>query len=141
MHILYVVFFFKNNDLWTDFFSFRAVGHNYTYPQFLEQYALPSDKANEIIVESGLKLMSRQLEILEKRYLEKSQFLTGNRITVADSYVATILLQAEWCHTKFTMWPHVEKWLSRVKNQVHWDTVHLSHTMYLKELERLALFE
>lgn len=137
-----MLFFFSKITIYgLIFFSFRAVGHNYTYPQFLEQYALPSDKANEIIVESGLKLMSRQLEILEKRYLEKSQFLTGNRITVADSYVATILLQAEWCHTKFTMWPHVEKWLSRVKNQVHWDTVHLSHTMYLKELERLALFE
>ncbi|XP_060601873.1 glutathione S-transferase theta-3-like [Ruditapes philippinarum] len=126
---------------WANSELHRAVGHTYIYPQFLEQYALPSESANEVLVEFGLKLLSRQLEILEKKYLEKSQFLTGNRITVADSFVATILLQAEWSGTKFKMWPHVEKWLSRVKNQVHWDTVHMSHSMYLRELERCALFE
>lgn len=126
---------------WANSELHRAVGHNYIYPQFLEQYTLSTEKANEALVEYGLKQLSRQLEILEKKYLEKSKFLTGNRITVADSFVATILLQAQWAGTKFTMWPHVEKWLSSVQNQVHWDTVHHSHNMFLKELEKCALFE
>lgn len=126
---------------WANSELHRAVGHNYIYPQFLEQYILPSDKANDVLVEYGLKQLSRQLEILEKKYLEKSHFLTGNRITIADSFVATVLLQAQWSGTKFTMWPHVEKWLSHVQNQVHWDTVHLSHAAFLKELEKCALFE
>ena len=121
-------------------FCFRAVGYNYIYPQFLEKYTLPSESANECLVESGLKLLSRHLEILEKKYLEKTRFLVGNRITVADSFIACILVQAEWTGTKLKMWPKVESWLSRVKNQEHWDTVHLSHNLYLRELERAALF-
>lgn len=120
---------------------FRVVGYNYIYPQFLEQYALPVEKSNEVLVESGLKQLGRHLELLEKKYLDKSHFLTGTRVTIADSFVATVLLQAEWSGTRFTMWPKVEKWLSRVKNQVHWDTVHHSHALYLKELERCALFD
>ena len=91
-------------------------------------------------MESGLKLLSRHLEILEKKYLEKTRFLAGNRITVADTFIACILVQVEWTGTKFKMWPKVEAWLSRVKNQEHWDTVHLSHNVYLRELERAALF-
>ncbi|KAL4235460.1 Glutathione S-transferase [Mactra antiquata] len=126
---------------WANSELHRAVGHNYIYPQFLEQYALPVEKANEVLVESGLKLLGRKLEVIEKKYLDKSQYLTGSRVTIADSFVATVLLQAEWSGTKFTMWPKVEKWLSRVKNQVHWETVHNSHMMYLRELERCALFD
>lgn len=125
---------------WANSELHRAVGYNYIYPQFLEKYTLPSESANECLVESGLKLLSRHLEILEKKYLEKTRFLVGNRITVADSFIACILVQAEWTGTKLKMWPKVEAWLSRVKNQEHWDTVHLSHNLYLRELERAALF-
>lgn len=120
---------------------FRAAGFSYIYPQFLEKYALPNDRANEALVESGLKQLSRHLEMLEKKYLDKSQFLIGNRITVADSYIASVLLQTQWAGMKFSMWPKVEKWLKRVSNQVHWDIVHSSHNMYVKELERCALFD
>lgn len=123
------------------FSFFRAAGFNYIYPQFLEKYSLSNERANEALVESGLKTLSRHLEVLEKKYLAKSHFLTGNRITVADSYVASILLQTEWTGMKLRMWPHVEKWLTRVKNQVHWDIVHSAHSMYVKELERCALFD
>ena len=106
----------------------------------MEKYALNSESANECLVESGLKLLSRHLEIMEKKYLDKNRFLAGNRITVADTYIACILVQVEWTGTKFKMWPKVEAWLSRVKNQENWDTVHLSHNVYLRELERAALF-
>lgn len=127
---------------WANSELHRAVGYCYIYPQFLEKFALPNERANDVLIESGLKQLSRHLEILEKAYLSNSKhYLTGNRITVADSYIATILVQAEWSGTKFGMWPLVDKWLSRVKDQVHWDSVHVTHNMYLKDLERCALFE
>ncbi|KAH3769055.1 glutathione S-transferase theta-3-like isoform X1 [Dreissena polymorpha] len=126
---------------WANSELHRAVGFNYIYPQFLDKYTLPDERANEALIEHGLKQLSHHLELLEMKYLEKSTFLTGNRITIADTYVATILLQTEWLGTKLSMWPHVEKWLSRVKNQVFWDVVHSSHTVFLRELESRALFD
>jgi len=120
---------------------FRCVGFNYIYPQFLEKYALPDARANEVLIEQGLKQLSHHLELLEKKYLEKSPFLTGNRPTIADTFVGTVLVQVEWTGTKLSMWPRVDKWLSRVKNQVHWDVVHSAHCMYLKELERCSLYD
>jgi hypothetical protein len=52
---------------------FRVVGYRYTYPQFLEKFRLPSDSANEALIESGIKQLTKQLENMERRYLEKSR--------------------------------------------------------------------
>ncbi|WAR12322.1 GSTT3-like protein, partial [Mya arenaria] len=122
---------------WANAELHRCVGFNYTYPQFLDKYSLPDARANEALVEQGLKQLGRHLELLEKKYLESAvqlvvgkyrknarqcssegnkPFLTGNRPTIADTYVATVLVQVEWSGTHLAMWPHVEKWLGRVKN-------------------------
>ena len=102
---------------------------------------LSSESANEHLVESGLKTLSRQLEMLETKYLHNTHFLTGNRITVADSFIGTVLLQIEWTGMKLQMWPKVDAWLSRVKKQVHWDTVHLAHNVFLREMGRANLLD
>ncbi len=117
------------------FYIYRAVGYSYAYPQFLERYKLPSDVANEALIEYGIRQLTRHLESIEKGYLSKRRFLTGDRLTVADSYVATILLQAEWVGFKFTLWPKVEAWLKTVRCQDFWSEVHASHIKFLEELE------
>ncbi|KAL3859128.1 hypothetical protein ACJMK2_009360 [Sinanodonta woodiana] len=124
---------------WTNGELHRAVGFNYVYPQFLDKYALATADGNEALVEFGLKQVSRHLEILERRYLDKNRFLTGNYVTVADIFVATMVLQLEWTGTSLKLWPKVQKWMERVKSTEHWNTVHVSHGAYVKELERWNL--
>ncbi|XP_074645894.1 glutathione S-transferase theta-3-like [Tubulanus polymorphus] len=119
----------------------RIVGFRYTYPQFLDRYRLPSDAANEALVESGIRELSRLLEVLENRYLEKRKYLCCSELTVADSYVATILIQLKWTTFKFRMWPKVEEWLARVRMQDFWDEVHKAHKEFVKELETSAAFD
>ncbi|CAH1780469.1 unnamed protein product [Owenia fusiformis] len=119
----------------------RVVGYRYTYPQFLERFRLPSESANEALVESGIQSLTRHLETLEKRYLDKNKYLTGDKLTVADSYVATILLQVEWTAFKFKIWPKVDEWIKRVKQQEFWDTVHKAHDDFVHELEQANMFD
>ncbi|XP_013391146.1 glutathione S-transferase theta-1-like [Lingula anatina] len=114
----------------------RVVGYYYTYPQFLDRFRLPSDSANEALIEAGIKGMTKHLETLEKRYLQKSPYLVGDEITVADTVVATILCQAEWVGFKFKIWPRVNQWLDNVKQQEFWDRVHDAHYQFLRELEQ-----
>ena len=101
----------------------------------MERYRLSSEDANEALIESGIKQLTRHLETLEKGYLAKRRFLTGDRLTVADTYVATVLIQAEWVGFKFTMWPKVDSWLKAIKCQDYWADVHVSHKKFLEELE------
>lgn len=119
----------------------RAVGYNYIYPQFLEKYALSPEDANESMVEQGLRQVSKHLEIIEKKYFKssKDKFLTGNRLTVADTAVATVLVLLEWTGFKFKMWPQVEAWLNRVKRQHFWDNVHTTHLDFVMQLQRASM--
>ena len=119
----------------------RVVGYGYTYPQFLQRYRLPSEEANDALVESSIRQLTRHLETLENGYLAKGRFLTGDRLTVADSVVATILLQTEWLGFKFKMWPKVELWLKLVRAQDYWSDVHAAHKKFLVELENAQYYD
>ncbi|XP_076470648.1 glutathione S-transferase theta-3-like [Babylonia areolata] len=122
---------------WANSQLHRAVGFGYIYPQFLEKYALPGHDHNEAMTEHALRDVTHQLEALEQRYLATNNpYLTGNRQTVADLYVATVLVQMEWTGFRFKLWPKVDSWLTRVRHAEFWDTVHQSHQDFVAELER-----
>ncbi|ESO82235.1 hypothetical protein LOTGIDRAFT_170146 [Lottia gigantea] len=119
---------------WANSELHRVIGHEYIYPQFLEKYAIPSERLNNAMVEYGLKHVSQKLEIIENRYLKKNKFLTGKTITMADIYAATIVLQLQWTGTTSRMWPNIIQWLARVQREDFWETVHTAHRDYVEEL-------
>ncbi|KAK7114588.1 hypothetical protein V1264_000627 [Littorina saxatilis] len=121
---------------WANSELHRAIGFKYIYPQFLEKYALPDHDHNEAMTEHALGDVTKHLETLEKRYLSSNHYLTGGRQTVADLFVATVLIQMEWTGFRFKLWPRVETWLARVRHAEFWDTVHVSHKEFVAELER-----
>lgn len=123
------------------FWCFRSVGYLYVFPQFLEGYSFSPESANEVVVEKGLRQVTTHLEILENNYLEKSRYLTGSKVTVADTCAASVLVLLEWTGFSFKMWPKVDSWLTRVKQQMFWDEVHTTHNDFVGELERANLVQ
>ena len=113
----------------------RVVGYSYAYPSALVKYRLRRDEANEALIEYGMSELVKQLERLENGYLAKHKYLAGERHTVADSYVATVLLQAEWVGLSFRLWPRVEHWLRRERAQEFWGEVHAAHNQVVREVE------
>ena len=69
------------------------------------------------------------------------KYLSGDRLTVADSYAATVLIQAEWVGFSFRMWPRVASWLKRVRSQQNWTQVHTQHRELVSEIEIAGLLE
>ncbi|KAL8623419.1 hypothetical protein ACOMHN_037954 [Nucella lapillus] len=125
---------------WANSQLHRAVGFGYIYPQFLDKYALPDNDHNEAMMEHALRDVTHHLEVLEQRYLSSGNpYLTGHRQTVADLFVATVLVQMEWTGFGFRLWPKLHSWLTRVGHAELWDTVHESHHDFVSELERNRL--
>ena len=112
------------------------LGYKYVYPQLLERYHLSNEAGTEELVDKGLAEASELLEALESFYLRDNPFLCGSELTVADSYVATILCQAEWVDFDFKLWPRLSEWLARVKGQEHWRDVHSTHNDFLLKLKK-----
>lgn len=123
---------------WASSKLLNIVGYKYVYPQLLERYHLSSEAGTDELVEKGLAQASELLEAIENFYLGENPFLCGAELTVADSYVATILCQTEWVEFDFKLWPRLSEWLSRVKSQEHWNEVHTMHNDFAKKLEKVA---
>ena len=118
---------------------FRVIGYSYIYPQFLDYYSLKTTESNECLIEHGLHQVTKILEVIENRYLVNNKYLTGPRATSADNCMATVLILLEWTNFNFKMWPKVESWLNRVKQNHFWDEVHVSHHEFIKEVQRSSL--
>lgn len=116
---------------------YSVLGYKFVYPQLLERYHLSNESDTEELVEKGLAQASELLEVLEGFYLRDNPFLCGSELTVADSYVATILCQAEWVELDLKLWPKLSEWLVKVKGQEHWSEVHCTHTDFLKQLKKV----
>ncbi|VDI00454.1 glutathione S-transferase [Mytilus galloprovincialis] len=117
----------------------RVIGYSYIYPQFLDYYSLKTTESNECLIEHGLRQVTKLLEVIENRYLMNNKYLTGPRTTIADTSVATVLVLLEWTNFNYKMWPKVEAWLTRVKQHHFWDEVHVTHTDFVKDIQRSSL--
>ena len=60
----------------------------------------------------------------------------GSTLTVADFYVATVILQLEWISFDFSLWPKTVKWLSTFKELELWKKVHEKHDGFVGELKK-----
>ncbi|EDO29852.1 predicted protein [Nematostella vectensis] len=115
----------------------RVLGYRHVYPHFVEKYHLKSHEDTEKLVEQGAHELTKQLEVLESHYLKKNPFLCGKELTVADTYVATVLCQAEWVNLEIpSLWPRVFAWFTKVKSQPKWYIVHEQHDMFLHKLAK-----
>lgn len=95
--------------------------------------------ANEAFVERGLQEVTKILELIESRYLVTNKYLTGPRSTIADICVAVVISLLDWTNFNFKMWPKVEAWLNRVKQNHFWDEVHVTHNTFVKDIRRSSL--
>lgn len=117
----------------------RIVGYTYIYPDFLDHYCLQTKESNECLIEHGLCQVTKILEVIENRYLMNNKYLTGPKVTIADSCVAIVLTLLEWSNFNLKMWPKLESWLNRIKQQPFWDDVHVSHNVHVKEIQRSSM--
>ena len=106
------------------------------YPHFLEKYQLHTADDTETMIEKAAAALTKCLETLENFYLKKNPFLCGEELTVADTYVATVLCQGEWVALELKMWPRVAIWLEKVKEQEKWQLVHEQHETFLHQLTK-----
>ncbi|XP_038070395.1 glutathione S-transferase theta-1-like [Patiria miniata] len=118
----------------------RIVGYRCAYPQVFEEFQLEGESATEVLIETGIKRLTHYLERLEKRYLGPTKFLCGDALTIADSAVATVLLQSEWMGFSLRLWPRVAEWMQAVCKQENWEEVHGAHAAFVGQLRAGILY-
>lgn len=76
------------------------------------RYTFPPEKRDAALAKSGEERLERPLGLLEGA-LAKRAYLLGERFTVADLNVASLLYTAWFNKHDFSRWPSVRGWLER----------------------------
>lgn len=129
-------------------FRHRILAHRCIYPQISQRYRLPSNLATEQLVETGFKELAVELEFLESKLAMGAvsgssspspslNYLCGGEPTIADFFVATILMQTEWVSFDLRLWPNMQSWFEKVQTQKYWHEIHEVHYDFIKQLKKM----
>ncbi|XP_065653888.1 glutathione S-transferase theta-1-like [Hydra vulgaris] len=113
----------------------QTAGYRLVYPNFLEPYQLEDD-ATESLIEKGTVELTSLLESIERIFLASDQYLTGDLPTIADYYIATVIVQLEWINFDLKLWPKLNNWLVNIKKSEYWSLVHEKHEGFLIEMTK-----
>jgi glutathione S-transferase len=78
---------------------------------FVHRTMLPPAQRNAGVADAGEAKLPRPLAVLDQRLAGRS-WLVGDRFTVADLNVASILFIAPMAHVDLAPWPNVQRWLA-----------------------------
>ncbi|MAJ84347.1 MAG: glutathione S-transferase family protein [Gammaproteobacteria bacterium] len=94
---------------------------------FFAPMARPDLGLTDDVINMAKKLFTKGLNALEKHWLEKNNFITGNNPTIADiaAYVEVGQLQSQFTNLfDFEIYPNVKRWLGEMSNIEGHDDVH-----------------
>ena len=78
---------------------------------FVHRAMLPTTQRNPEVAAAGEAKLARPLAVLDAE-LAGRDWLVGDRFTVADLNVASVLLVAAPAQVSLAAWPHVQRWLA-----------------------------
>ena len=119
-----------------------VIGYNFIYPQFFDASRLPGGtEPTEAMIDLATRKVVDELELLEKKHFSDGMaYICGDKLTIADIYVATVLVQLEWVEViDMKLWPKLNRWLKEVRKHPHWNTVHAKHYEFVESLKNVPL--
>jgi glutathione S-transferase len=109
---------------WANSNFYRDWGYNLCYPQLFPHHKRPTDAGQKVAVDWGNERSQFWLQVLDRHFLgDGRNYLTGERITVADYFVASIVALGEMIRFDLAQYPNVSAWLGRMKTLDHWAPV------------------
>lgn len=116
----------KINEIldWFNSNFYRDWGYNLCYPQLFDHHKRPSAEGQKVAVEWGLERSKFWLQVLNDFWLgDGRKYLTGNEITVADYFAASVVALGDMIKFDFSKYPNVKKWLDNMKKLPNWKPV------------------
>jgi len=95
------------------------------YPQIFDAHKRRSDEAQAATLERGRERAQAWLKVLDEHVLgPDNKYLCGDEITIADYHAASYVALAEVIGSDLSAYPHVNRWLGRMKALKSWPKVY-----------------
>jgi len=87
-------------------------------------FGIPAEAA-ELRVKKSLPILENSLKLIDTFFLEKTPFLAGEQISLADLAAVEEIVELDLIPFDLSPYPKVQAWIKRVQGTVkHWATVH-----------------
>jgi glutathione S-transferase len=109
---------------WVNTNFYRDWGYNLCYPQLFPHHQRPTAEGQDVTVRWGSDKSKFWLQVLNDYWLGDGRtWLTGDQITIADYFAASVVALGDMIRYDFSAYPNVSEWLSRMKALPNWKTV------------------
>jgi glutathione S-transferase len=114
----------------------REFNYGFMYPQIFDFMKRPTEESQKVQVEWGKQKASAWLKVLNDSILAPgNNFVCGDKITIADYQGAVMLAVGDVAGCKFSDYPNVCAWLSRMKALPSWKKAHEAIDGYAASLK------
>lgn len=102
----------------------RDLCYGVVYPQIFPHHKRRSDEAHDATLQWGKERAQGWLQVLNDNILGPgNNYLCGDAITIADYFCSSFVAVAELTGSDFSAFPHVRRWLDRMKSLRSWKQV------------------
>ncbi|HRX73950.1 MAG: glutathione S-transferase family protein [Rhodobacteraceae bacterium] len=109
---------------WINTNFYRDWGYNLCYPQLFPHHRRPTAEGQDVTVRWGSDKSKFWLQVLNDYWLGDGRtWLTGDQITIADYFAASVVALGDMTRFDFSAYPNVSAWLSRMKALPNWRPV------------------
>jgi glutathione S-transferase len=105
---------------WFEANFYRDFGFQYVYPQIMPHHRRGSDEGTTRTVEWGREQSKKWLAILDRHWLARGPYLTGDALTIADFFGVSILSLGELVKFPLDEYPNVRRWYDAVTKHPSW---------------------
>lgn len=109
---------------WFNSQFYRDFGYGLVYPQIFPHHHRRSDEAQDGAIAWALNGSRRWLQVLNDHWIGPSKTcLCGDDLTIADYFGTAVYSVGELIGFDDTAYPHIQRWLGRVKQLPNWGPV------------------
>ena len=105
---------------WFNTQFYRDFAYGMAYPQVFPHHKRPTDEHQKGTLDWAKERAAGWLSVLDKHIIGKSDYLCGDKITIADYYGASFVHTAAIVGSELSGYPNVKRWLGSMKKLKSW---------------------
>jgi glutathione S-transferase len=120
---------------WFNTGFYRDLGYGVVYPQIVPaQHGFANPKTQTDVIRRGRQRSAASFSILNDHWLNNSDFLFGDELTLADYLGSCFVAIGEWVDFDIGNYPNVMRWMARMKARPSWAATHGPWNAFVAEL-------
>jgi glutathione S-transferase len=101
----------------------RDYCYGVVYPQIYPTHKRPTDEHHKGTIAWGKERTQYWLKVLDSHWLGNKPYLTGDKISIADYFGASLITAGDVIRTEFKGHPNIERWLGTMRKLSSWKSV------------------